>query len=281
MKLLVPLLLLCLSICSTAQDAVLNAPSSGVPKARPPASAPRSSTSMDDAFGDVATTTSGISALAGCANHQRMVKNAYGMAQSLKEFDNRLLTPLGRFFSALHIYRSAKKGQNLEAGQSAAAWAIDETFCASRPDLCPAWATGRFIGQVISDFPKAWGISDRTLNEMWTDYLFDVLNSKEPVKTIEQIRADLRRRYAEQQQKAATAAKAAGRCPNKDPDYETATRYLLEPSSAGAVRLRSSASQRPARPGMTHDCSVLDDFEQSRSLMQQDREAWQELNARC
>ena len=142
------------------------------------------------------------------ALHQRSL-GLIASARAFEQFDYKYLGPLGNLITAIKIDTLKRNGQDIEAAQEAASAALDTVVCQSSSHICASWMVGKTIGALLSEGPKRLGISERSVNEWWTDQIYDFMNAPPNEDDFRKFEADALRKI--KALKAASKTNAA--CP--------------------------------------------------------------------
>jgi hypothetical protein len=133
--------------------------------------------SMTPAIDTISSVKNAQSSLFSCTEAITRHKGLLDQAENLGKVNERYFGPLGWLLSGASAVSNFRDGNRIAARQTVAEAAGDTAICTAWPGVCPAWAAGRTLGQIISIGPKLLGLSDRGINDMWTDWLADVINS--------------------------------------------------------------------------------------------------------
>lgn len=118
----------------------------------------------------------GVTGASCFAVHQRSV-GLIASARAFEQFDKKYLGPLGNLITAIKIDTLKRTGQDLEAAQEAANAALDTVVCKTSSHICASWMVGKTLGGLLSDGPKLLGISERSINDWWTDEIYNFMNA--------------------------------------------------------------------------------------------------------
>jgi hypothetical protein len=98
-------------------------------------------------------------------------------ARAFEQFDEKYLGPVGNLLTAIKVNNLQRTGQQTEAAQEAANAALDSVVCKTGGNICASWMVGKTLGAMLNEGPKWLGITDRTVNDWWTDQIADFINS--------------------------------------------------------------------------------------------------------
>lgn len=142
------------------------------------------------------------------AVYQRSI-GSLASARAFERFDEKYLGPLGNLITTIKIANLSKTGRTTEAAQETAGAVLDTIVCKAGGKICASWMVGKSLGGLMSDGPRIVGLSDRSLNDWWTDEVAEFMNSGPTEADFRRFEADARAKIVAA--KAATQSK--GGCP--------------------------------------------------------------------
>ncbi|TDG29375.1 hypothetical protein [Paracraurococcus ruber] len=139
--------------------------------------------------------------------------------------EERYLGPLGNILTLVSIDNSLREGKRLEAARTASFLTADTVICAGTtlPAACLGWQIGRSVGELINAGPVLAGVSDKTVNDWWSDKLADIYYAPNEEKIRRKIQEA--RQRAREAQRAAERAEAEARNRSCQADEKPTVRY--------------------------------------------------------
>lgn len=147
---------------------------------------------------------------AACATLVERNRGLIASARAFEAMEAKYLGPLGQTLTAVKINNLRNKGQNTEAAQEAAGAVLDTVVCSSGQHVCASWMAGKTIGTLLSEGPKWAGVTDRSVNEWWTDQLVEFFNPSPTEADFRRFEAAAKKKIAQMKAEGARSSNCNG-----------------------------------------------------------------------
>lgn len=209
-----------------------------------------------------------------CMKIDAIAKKNLADLRLVREFDG----ALGWVAPALGLTEAAAmaaRGRSLDAAQKFGEVSADLAICQAKPALCPAWAVGRTMGEVINAMFAAARTDRKTAQELLEDGLIEWFYDR-PANARELLRlqAAIDRAKRRQEEKGRTLL----RC--EDPrQTREGVDALLNP--AAVLRPSAKPEPQPLRSSAPPSCDVLKNTRASERLAADDPDGYDALLQKC
>lgn len=145
-----------------------------------------------------------------CAALVERNRGLIASARAFEAMETKYLGPLGQALTAVKINNLRNKGQDAEAAQEAAGAVLDTVVCSAGQHVCASWMAGKTIGTLLSEGPKWAGITDRSVNEWWTDQLVEFFHPSPTEADFRRFEAAAKEKIARMKAEGATSSNCGG-----------------------------------------------------------------------
>jgi len=194
----------------------------------------------------------------------------------------RILEWVDKFLTTSRVGTASISGQHIKVAEDAFNLVLDNSTCALVGQLCPAWALGRTVGQLINEAHRSIDSSGRTLSDAIWDGAFEKYEQFTATS-----REDVDRAIGEARVRVRTiqqVLQAEQSCRKPNSMNAAAERLqrgerLVEPARAGQSQPNSN---RPApKQSRPDDCRIFDDPVEAMRFSESDPDGHQMLERRC
>lgn len=231
---------------------------------------------VQDGAGQVANVWKFPEYFASCMKIDAIRNKALADLRLVSEFD-KTLGWVGPALGLTEAAAAAARGQNLEALQKIGGVGIDQAICVKKPVLCPAWAVGRTLGEVVNYMVSAARADSKSATEVLEDfYVAKRIEGPATARELLRLQASLDAAKASRERVLRDSLSCAD--PSQTPQgvdalLNAAARMQQGPTPSSRPPLRST-------PPMAN-CETLKDTIASERLSASDPDAYDALLARC